>query len=990
MIYGNDVGFYHQIVIETEDNKKYIVRNYTFDYSAEDEMAEYEIMDEAIESIQELYKDLVKSINKGYIYFLNKEVKKIIYQHGVTTNYTDNLYNEYENLYYDYDCDKTSKSTEIIGKPYGDDEDVYLYKLTKEKVYDVKKEITITRYLFANDAKICAKVINIESLPNYDYGILTFDKNEDIDYSIYEYDGMSKNDINKLKEVISEEYDKISDMQLDEIINLAKEDLEDLKSYFKILGSVMGQNENLGIAMSILSIYKYGSQNGNFSEKEELYLKDVFGLDDITQFINENTMPVNSLITGLELFLALQEKVNMTLWFEPVYTLFRFTLIFIYCNKDQKDDIYNLIELLQLSPNYSNEESDSEEQNELYDCNDNIDEEDEYDEEDYDYEEDEYDEVDDFDDTIYNEAKWMLIESRGEKEFHSENQNVINDIVLTVKNIENVINNFKQLKDSEVMNAIMSAAKPKKRAEYYINLDYSSYFDSRIALLMKVYNKNYVSSLNSNAKEKADYIYNNYLAKHKSLLFLYAASQNMYEIDSIKLNKIYDSNNNPVEIARINPFESNMFIYKMDKKTLDDFIKLTSSIYAEAEYKNNSVIFTNDEKSLHKIIVVNKVGDYYKIVRDPLRNKLHFEMLGIHNPAPDLYYVLVEISVKRPNESRRIILDANEVTPIPVLKAVAKRFVNINDKLLEDILKPAFEAKGNNPSLFDNDKLDSKSLVYDDCVIPNTFPKDINEIISIFSNENKSKVNKYVNKIIKNVKKEINKDEFYNKAIIQDLTNVSKDTILKSIATFELLGDFNDSNTLKDRYYNYLNDLSKYEYAISIVESNPELALALLEDNPTFSNSENVINSIKSDIAKENKYLQYSNINLEFVEPNVLEQAINELGDISDYKKSKNLINKYQKELSNIKRYSEAIKLYNEFKYNDASKIFEQLGNYKNSKEMLEECSINLKTYKLYDKALRLIKNEDYNEALNILYKISYYKDSFDLINNIIDKVKEV
>jgi hypothetical protein len=139
----------------------------------------------------------------------------------------------------------------------------------------------------------------------------------------------------------------------------------------------------------------------------------------------------------------------------------------------------------------------------------------------------------------------------------------------------------------------------------------------------------------------------------------------------------------------------------MDKKTLDDFIKLTSSIYAEAEYKNNSVIFTNDEKSLHKIIVVNKVGDYYKIVRDPLRNKLHFEMLGIHNPAPDLYYVLVEISVKRPNESRRIILDANEVTPIPVLKAVAKRFVNINDKLLEDILKPAFEAKGNNPSLFE-------------------------------------------------------------------------------------------------------------------------------------------------------------------------------------------------------------------------------------------------------------------------------------------------
>lgn len=81
-------------------------------------------------------------------------------------------------------------------------------------------------------------------------------------------------------------------------------------------------------------------------------------------------------------------------------------------------------------------------------------------------------------------------------------------------------------------------------------------------------------------------------------------------------------------------------------------------------------------------------------------------------------------------------------------------------------------------------------------------------------------------------------------------------------------------------------------------------------------------------------------------------------------------------------KYNEAIGLYNDGEYEEATDAFEALNNYKDNKEQI----LNYKTA-IYNKAVSLINAGEYNEAITAFDALDGYKDSAEQIAKYKNKI---
>lgn len=91
-------------------------------------------------------------------------------------------------------------------------------------------------------------------------------------------------------------------------------------------------------------------------------------------------------------------------------------------------------------------------------------------------------------------------------------------------------------------------------------------------------------------------------------------------------------------------------------------------------------------------------------------------------------------------------------------------------------------------------------------------------------------------------------------------------------------------------------------------------------------------------------------------------------------------------------KYSNAEKLMNDGKYEEAISAFKLLDGYKDSNEKIDECKNIIdenKKASIYNKALLLMESEEYDEAINTFESIRYYKDSIGKTIECREKQKE-
>ena len=74
-------------------------------------------------------------------------------------------------------------------------------------------------------------------------------------------------------------------------------------------------------------------------------------------------------------------------------------------------------------------------------------------------------------------------------------------------------------------------------------------------------------------------------------------------------------------------------------------------------------------------------------------------------------------------------------------------------------------------------------------------------------------------------------------------------------------------------------------------------------------------------------------------------------------------------------RYTEAVDLYNDGKYEEASTLFAELGNFKDSADRVTQCDTAIKQEK-YDAAMKKAENNKYAEAISMLTELGDFADS--------------
>ena len=74
-------------------------------------------------------------------------------------------------------------------------------------------------------------------------------------------------------------------------------------------------------------------------------------------------------------------------------------------------------------------------------------------------------------------------------------------------------------------------------------------------------------------------------------------------------------------------------------------------------------------------------------------------------------------------------------------------------------------------------------------------------------------------------------------------------------------------------------------------------------------------------------------------------------------------------------RYTEAVSLYNDGKYEEASTLFAELGNFKDSSDRVAQCDTAIKQEK-YDEAIKKAANNKYGEAISMLTELGDFSDS--------------
>lgn len=88
--------------------------------------------------------------------------------------------------------------------------------------------------------------------------------------------------------------------------------------------------------------------------------------------------------------------------------------------------------------------------------------------------------------------------------------------------------------------------------------------------------------------------------------------------------------------------------------------------------------------------------------------------------------------------------------------------------------------------------------------------------------------------------------------------------------------------------------------------------------------------------------------------------------------------------------YSHAVKLMNNYQYNEAYDIFAKLDDYKDSEAKTAECQVGMNNLQKYDKALRYMENQDYSYAIVVLSSLGEFKDSEVLLKEAQDAQNEM
>ena len=84
-------------------------------------------------------------------------------------------------------------------------------------------------------------------------------------------------------------------------------------------------------------------------------------------------------------------------------------------------------------------------------------------------------------------------------------------------------------------------------------------------------------------------------------------------------------------------------------------------------------------------------------------------------------------------------------------------------------------------------------------------------------------------------------------------------------------------------------------------------------------------------------------------------------------------------------RYTEAVDLYNDGKYEEASTLFAELGNFKDSADRVTQCDTAIKQEK-YDAAMKKAENNKYGEAISMLTELGDFSDSKSKITELENK----
>lgn len=194
---------------------------------------------------------------------------------------------------------------------------------------------------------------------------------------------------------------------------------------------------------------------------------------------------------------------------------------------------------------------------------------------------------------------------------------------------------------------------------------------------------------------------------------------------------------------------------------------------------------------------------------------------------------------------------------------------------------------------------------------------------------------------------------------------IEKQNYEEAATIYEKIGSFEAANNSRYLYANQLandghyieastiwlsipnfSDSRKrnYDLAVSIKDSAPETAVAILNSDIEYNGAKQALYDIATTAAKNNKY----------------EFAISTYDLISEYKDSKSLITST--------RYNYACYLKEHGNYEKAATIFAHINNYKDSGIQWKDC--------LYIIAEDYVSKQKYQEALKIFTAITGYKDS--------------
>ena len=443
-----------------------------------------------------------------------------------------------------------------------------------------------------------------------------------------------------------------------------------------------------------------------------------------------------------------------------------------------------------------------------------------------------------------------------EEEVSEEVETMIKDI-LGNKRVESVIKNRKHLLTvpSVIQSFMVISDKDTKKAAYYKELDYSLFFENRIALLAMIFEVNCHKLFSNKVYNRARKIYELYfknpicLYRHNYLTYYTKADYLLEEVYSGK------ELNLSLKVGKVNYYHG-----VIENEDVDLFYEMMEKIPL-VEINDDMEVIVDIKQNRDSGRANINLESYLSIISDCENYRLSVCMDAIRQHNDDEVYVLFHIELVDAKNAKAILLDKNESTHPKYVDELLLKYYN-DKNVLAFFANPFALKSAKNKTSFDDisSELDC-DFGYSDVAVKvggfggtyqyNTFfpvnigdkvyvdhakSGEIGEIKTIIGPINPSLYASVVKVVGKNYDLEAtdfnNAERNYQMAVIEDIDNVTDEMLYRSITILEFNKKYKKSLDLIKVYTSFRNKID-----IGLSDKDKKIYSIMLRDvKETFEN----------------------------------------------------------------------------------------------------------------------------------------------------------